>query len=264
MKNLLELKNARRVLIEGNLSSRTAGLPRSRATRCSSPSATQEGRAPWATIEDVTFRNNIVKHSAGGINILGFDNNAPSRTASDISIENNLFDDINHREWGGNGLFLQIGNGAANVVVDHNTVVHTGNLITAYGAQPRDAFIRFPASASPTTWRQHNAYGIFGNGVGLGNQAITAYFPDSVFASNVLAGGQAVPLSGRELLSFGDAVDGGLHRRGEGRFPAVAAKRLSPGRHRRRRSRRQPRPAQPRTGGSGSVTGSSSRCSLIL
>ena len=44
------------------------------------------GRAPWATIEDVTFRSNVVKHTAGGINILGFDSTAESRTASGISM----------------------------------------------------------------------------------------------------------------------------------------------------------------------------------
>ena len=101
------------------------------------------GRAPWATIEHVTFRNNIVRHSAGGINILGYDSTAESQTASGITIENNLFEDINHRQWGGNGLFLQIGNGATNVTVDHNTVLQTGNIVTAYG-RSKGAFIPIP------------------------------------------------------------------------------------------------------------------------
>jgi hypothetical protein len=146
------------------------------------------GRAPWATIEDVTFRSNVVKHAAGGINILGFDSTAESRTASGISIENNLFDDVDHRKWGGNGLFLQIGNGAAKVTVDHNTVVQTGNVITAYG-RSRGAFIKIPGFRFTNNVAPHNAYGIFGSSAGYGASAIAAYFPDSVIASNVLAGG---------------------------------------------------------------------------
>ena len=136
VKNLLELKNARRVRIEGNQlennwSAAQPGYAVLFTVRNSG------GRAPWATIEDVTFRNNVVRHSAGGINILGYDSDEPSQTATGIAIENNLFEDINHRQWGGNGLFLQIGNGATNVTVDHNTVLQTGNIITAYGRSQR-------------------------------------------------------------------------------------------------------------------------------
>ncbi len=136
VKNLLELKNARRVLIEGNQLENcwTAAQPGYAVLFTVRNSG---GRAPWATIEEVVFRSNIVRHSAGGINILGFDSTAESRTASGISIENNLFEDINHRSWGGNGLFLQIGNAPANVTVDHNTVLQTGNVITAYGRSKR-------------------------------------------------------------------------------------------------------------------------------
>ncbi len=142
VKNLLELKNARRVRIEGNQlencwSAAQPGYAVLFTVRNSG------GRAPWATIEDVTFRNNVVRHSAGGINILGYDSDEPSQTATGIAIENNLFEDINHRQWGGNGLFLQIGNGATNVTVDHNTVLQTGNIITAYG-RLKGAFIPIP------------------------------------------------------------------------------------------------------------------------
>ncbi len=37
----------------------------------------------------------------------------------------------------------------------------------------------------------HNAYGIFGSGAGYGKGAIIAFFPDSVIASNVMAGGSS-------------------------------------------------------------------------
>jgi len=30
----------------------------------------QDGGAPWASIEDVTFRGNVIRHAGGGVNIL--------------------------------------------------------------------------------------------------------------------------------------------------------------------------------------------------
>jgi hypothetical protein len=189
VKNLLELKNARRVLIEGNLiencwSAAQPGYAVLFTVRNSG------GRAPWATIENVMFRNNHVRHAGGAINILGFDNTAPSQTARGITIQNNLFEDINHRTWGGNGFFLQIGNGPINVTVDHNTIMHTGNVITAYGGT-RSAPRAIPGFRFTNNLAAHNAYGIFGNGIGVGMKAIETFFPDGVIRSNVLAGGQS-------------------------------------------------------------------------
>ena len=214
VKNLLELKNARRVLIEGNRlencwSAAQPGYAVLFTVRNSG------GRAPWATIEEVVFRNNVVSHSAGGINILGFDSASETRTATGIAIENNLFEDINHRTWGGNGLFLQVGNGPANVTVDHNTVVQTGNVVTAYGRRG-GSYITIPGFRFTNNIVPHNAYGIFGSSAGYGAAAISAYFPDAVFASNVLAGGPAsrypagnfFPSVAQMMADFTDAARG--------------------------------------------------------
>jgi hypothetical protein len=189
VKNLLELKNARDVIIEGNVLENCwvaaqSGYAVLFTVRNSG------GRAPWAIVENVIFRHNRVSHAAGGINILGFDSTAESQTARNIAIHNNLFADINHRNWGGSGTFLQVGNSPADLTVDHNTIMQSGNVVTVYGSnggarRPVPGF-RFTNNMSP-----HNAYGIFGNSVGVGTRAIEAYFPDSVIRANVLAGGQA-------------------------------------------------------------------------
>ena len=189
VKNLLELKSGRRVVIEGNLIEYcwTAAQP---GYAVLFTVRNQDGRAPWTTIENVTFRNNLVRNAAGGINILGKDNNNESGIATNIAIRNNLFYNINHKMWGGNGALLQIGERATNVTVDHNTILHTGNIVTAYGdtrgvPKPMPGF-RFTNNIAP-----HNAYGIFGNALGVGTKAMNAYFPDGVFRSNVMAGGQS-------------------------------------------------------------------------
>jgi hypothetical protein len=187
VKNLFELKNARRVQVDGNLfennwSDAQVGFAILFTVRASGP------RANWSTIEDVTFENNLVRHVAGGINILGFDTGARSQQARNLVIRNNLFYDVDHENWGGNGWFLQVGEEPADILVEHNTIVQSGNLVTAYGgtrAAPRT--IRRFRFLNNIGW--HNQFGLFGNGIGIGLPAIAAYFPDGEFAGNVLAGG---------------------------------------------------------------------------
>lgn len=189
IKNLLELKNARRVLIEGNLLERNwsaaqVGFAVLFTVRSSGP------RAPWSTVEDVTFQHNIVRGVAGGINILGHDTQAVSRQARNILIRNNLFTDVDHVSWGGNGVFLQVGEAPADITVEQNTVLQSGNVVTAYGgtrATPRPIHgFRFRNNIA-----RHNQYGILGNAQGFGQPAIDAYFPDGEVTGNVFAGGPA-------------------------------------------------------------------------
>jgi Right handed beta helix region len=189
VKNLLELKNARFVQIDGNLiennwSGGQAGFAVVFTVRA------QGTHAPWTTIEHVRFENNVVRHSGSGINILGYDDTAPSQQARDIVIRNNLFTDIDHRTWGGAGIFVQMGDEPADVHIEHNTVLQSGNIIAVYGgtaAAPRQATgFRFASNIV-----LHNTYGIFGNNVGTGNPAIATYFPGSVIVGNAIAGGKA-------------------------------------------------------------------------
>jgi hypothetical protein len=182
VKNILELKNARRVLIEGNLFENNwvdaqSGFAVLLTVR------NQDGAAPWSVVEDVAFRNNIVRHSAGAISILGHDDNHPSEQVKRVLIENNLFEDIGAKRWGNNGRFLQIADTLA-VTIDHNTALHTGNIITAYGA-PSKEFV-FTNNITP-----HNEYGVMGDGSSVGNTTLARYFPGHVFKKNVIAGGRS-------------------------------------------------------------------------
>jgi hypothetical protein len=189
MKNLFELKNARNVLITGNLIENNwakdqSGFAILFTVRAHSTSA------PWTTIEHVRFENNVVRHTGSAINVLGYDDTYPSKQLRDLVIRNNLFTDINQVAWGGTGIFLQIGDEAADVHVEHNTVMQSGNAVMVYGGTPAAPRVargfRFTSNIA-----RHNTYGIFGNGVGTGNPAIATYFPGGVVVGNVLAGGTA-------------------------------------------------------------------------
>lgn len=188
VKNLFELKNARRVLIEGNLFETHWQDAQPGYAIVFTPRG-ERGRAPWSTVEDVTFRYNIVRDVAAVFNLLGKDDAGASGRLRRLHITDNLFYRIDRSAWGGNGAFMQIGEGPADVVVDHNTIVQSGNVITAYGGT-REA----PAPANGFVFRNnlvlHNANGVIGQGRGIGNDTLTAFFPEGIFARNALAGGR--------------------------------------------------------------------------
>jgi hypothetical protein len=197
VKNLFELKNARRVLVEENLfeynwEDGQAGYAILFTPRNSG------GRAPWVTVEDVTFRNNVIRHVSAGVNILGRDGR-PSGRAERINIVNNLFYNVDGEEWGGNGFFLLIGEGPASVIVEHNTIVHSGNVISAYGgtrAEPSQIEgFRFRSNIA-----HHNRFGVHGSGRAVGMDTLEVYFPRADFSHNALAGGRASDYPGDNLF----------------------------------------------------------------
>ncbi len=183
VKNLFELKNAARVLVDGNVFENT-WLDAQVGFAILFTVRNQDGAAPWSVVRDVTFTNNIVRHAAGGVNILGLDNLHPSQPTARVRIANNLFDDLGAAPWGGNVPLFQILSGPADVTVDHNTGLHTGNVISAGGEGATGFVYRNNLTA-------HNEYGVIGDDAGPGLSTLTRYFPGAVFARNVLAGGPA-------------------------------------------------------------------------
>ena len=183
VKNLLELKNARRVLIEGNVLEGN-WLQAQNGFAILFTVRNQGGRATWSVVEDVTFASNVVRHAAAGINMHGRDDNFPSQQTGRIAIRNNLFEDIGGARWGGGGTLFQIINGTANVVIEHNTAFQTGNIITTEGA-PHEGFV-YRQNLTP-----HNEYGITGAGTGVGGATFDRFFPRAVIEKNVIVGGSA-------------------------------------------------------------------------
>jgi len=185
VKNLIELKNARRVTItrntfEYNWQGGQSGYAVVFTVR------NQDGGCPWCQVEQVTFQQNIVRHSAAGIQILGYDNNHPSQQTRGIVVRNNLFADIDSKNWGGNGYFLSLTGGARDVTIDHNTIIqdHASGIVQADGAQ----VLGFVFT---NNLAKHNNYGIIGTNHSAGNDSIGAFMPGSDINRNVMAGGTA-------------------------------------------------------------------------
>ena len=182
VKNLLELKNARRVAINGNLLE--YNWPQAQnGFAILFTVRNQDGGAPWSTIEDVTFTNNLIRHVAAGINMLGRDDNNQSQQAKRIAIRNNLFLDVGG-SWG-NGRLFQLLDGVSGVTIDHNTAFQTGGIVFGGDHAPHPAFV----FQNNVVMLKEN--GVIGSSAGEGNDTLKRYFPDAVFRRNIIIGGTA-------------------------------------------------------------------------
>jgi len=92
-KNLFELKSARRVLVDGNIMENNWVDAQTGEAVLFTPRS-QDGTNPWAAIQDITFTNNIVRHSAAAFNIMSDDDRNISQQLQRVMIKNNLLADI--------------------------------------------------------------------------------------------------------------------------------------------------------------------------
>jgi hypothetical protein len=192
VKNLFELKNAQDVLVEGNVMENCWVADQNGYAIVLTP-RNQSGGAPWAVVQRVTVRNNLVRHAAGGVNILGTDDEHPSQLTNNITIRDNVFDDLG-LAWGSGSRTFQAGAGGDAITFDHNTVDSTDTIVLSlYGGTPTAPVVltRFTYTNNMS---EHATYGIFASGMAPDLPSITAYLPGGVVTRNVLAGGTASKL----------------------------------------------------------------------
>jgi hypothetical protein len=190
VKNAFELKNARRVLVEGNVienvwSAAQTGYAVLFTVR------NQDGRGPWSVVEDVTFRYNIIRHAGGAINVLGYDNIHPSQQTKRLQIAHNLVYDVDKSRWGGTGDFIQLGAMPSDISIENNTVFHGGTALRLYGGKTPSGGHEIERLVFRNNAMKHNEYGIKGDGMNSGHSSIAKYLPGSVVQHNILAGGPA-------------------------------------------------------------------------
>jgi len=183
VKNLFELKNAKNVVIDGNVFENNwadgqAGQGILLTVR------NQECTAPYSTVQNITFTNNTVKNALGALNFLGKDNEAEpafgkcplatggSVRGTGVTLNNNLFNNINGSWLTQNGFY--------NVSASRNTHVQNGNLTTLYGEQSQ-------GFSYTTNLTIDHDYGIFGDGGTVGTSALDKYTPGWVMTGNVIA-----------------------------------------------------------------------------
>jgi hypothetical protein len=191
VKNLFELKNARRVLVAGNVLENCWGDAQT-GFAINLKSANQEGGAPWSVTQDVTLTDNVVRHAGAAITVEGRDPGGAVSFTHRVTVSDNLFDDIDGPAWKGPGTFLQVlrgspapdgsRDGPADLIVDHDTAFQSGNVITADEA-PSHRF-QYTNTITP-----HNRYGVKGSDVATGLDTLRTFFPGGLFTHNVLVHG---------------------------------------------------------------------------
>lgn len=190
IKNLLEFKNAQRVLVEGNVLEHNWAQAQSGYGVVMTPRS-QAGQFPWCTVANITFRYNLYQHSGSGFNIAGEDDTGISQPSQFISIHDNLMLDINGPAWGdADGKLYQLVDGSNgsnllppnNIIIDHNTGFQSGDIISL-GAQLNNPILNFVFT---NNIQPHNTYGIVGTGTGVGNNTILTYFSVPIITANVM------------------------------------------------------------------------------
>jgi Carbohydrate binding module (family 6) len=180
VKNLIELKNAQRVVFDGNVLENNWQAGQVGYAVMLTP-RNQDGRAPWSTVQHIRFTNNVVRHVAAVFDMLGTDNLHPSQPLTDVVIRNNLFVDVSAAKWGGNGqIVLTIG--GSNITIDHNTAFTDGTSFLYADSRTVSNFV-FTNNIMPD-----NKWGIMGSGASPGNGTIAMYYPGSTFLKNVFIG----------------------------------------------------------------------------
>ena len=186
MKNLLEFKAARRVLVTGNIFENNPAKSQNGFALLITP-RNQNGTAPWTVTSDIAIVGNRFINVGSGFNIAGRDSR-PTLMTERILVRDNIVG-VTGLD-GADGRAFQFINGGSDYIVTHNTIINTAlppafpdsDVALAQSAVKINNFV-FTNNLSTLT-----PYGFFGSAVGEGARALNTYFSNWTFARNVLVG----------------------------------------------------------------------------
>jgi hypothetical protein len=183
VKNLLELKLGRRVLIEGNIFENNWLAAQDGEGIVITP-RNQDGGAPWSATQDITIRLNRILNVGKGINIGGMDDDYRSQRTRRVLIENNVLE-VTGLEHATARIFQFVA-GPDNITVRHNTgfTIPGGASVMAALLPPKTDQFDFHDNLLSL-----GSYGFFGDAVGEGLPALAAYFSNYSFLRNAVIGG---------------------------------------------------------------------------
>jgi IPT/TIG domain/Putative Ig domain len=187
VKNLLEFKNAQRVLVDGNIFENNWTMAQTGTAVLFTPRA-EFGKMPWDVVQDITFTHNLVQHAAGAFDMLGIDDTDKTTTGivrmRRALIKDNLLLDISKTNWTGYGALFELLSGVNSITIDHNTGFSDHFFALADGV---------PSSKLVFTNNivERGEAGFVGSGTAEGTAALTKFAPAAVFSYNVIVGGNS-------------------------------------------------------------------------
>jgi Abnormal spindle-like microcephaly-assoc'd, ASPM-SPD-2-Hydin len=186
VKNLLEFKNAQRVLIQGNVLEYSWGDAQVGFALLFTVRG-ENGTCTWCTVQDMTTTYNLIQHAASGIETTGADDSSMSLPDSRILIQNNVLMDINGTTWNGDGRgILSLTSGglanlpANNITVDHNSIF-ASTVVLYLGDSGK-----IPTYQFTNNMAAYGLYGIIGGGTGTGSAALSTYITSVVYNDIVM------------------------------------------------------------------------------
>jgi len=197
VKATFELKHGRRVLFENNVLENHWVDAQVGFAILLQTLADNNTSWAWTTVQDVMIRNNVIKNSTGGANILGRvaynGGTLPSNPTSRVALVNNLWIEVGRDPINGSdGRLLQLLGDLSDATMVNNTFTlsqgRAQHVVTFDGRVSSRTVIAnnvFPSST----------YGIWGSGKGTGTAALNYYAPDGITIGNVIPGqpGNAYP-----------------------------------------------------------------------
>jgi hypothetical protein len=183
VKNLFEIKNGRNVVLAGNLlENNWVGADQHGVAIVLTPRG-EDGTAPWATVENVTIRDNVIRHVGGAVAVLGFDTGGPSQQSTNIAIVNNVFEDV-RADYAFDVVRLVQFTEVAGLELRHNTFQLAGSfdILRTYGNPTTDFVYADNVIAYGTgVWSE----------CGLDQAALDCLLPGAVFSGNLILGAPA-------------------------------------------------------------------------
>jgi hypothetical protein len=182
-KNLLELKNATRVLIEGNVFD-GSWLDAQTGWAIIIKSANQGGGCRWCRSTDVTIRRNIIRNAGAGINIAARgDNPATDTTSRRVLISEVVMDNINVAPFNGDGRGLQLLSETYNVTVERTVLAGSlqASMMLDKGSGSLNATFR------DNVWSR-GSYGVLSTGTNPGTASLTRGAPEFTWTNNFMVG----------------------------------------------------------------------------
>src|SRR5690606_621670 len=179
VKNLFELKNAQRVLVEGNIMENN-WLDGQTGFAVVLKSANQSAGCDWCVVQDVTFRYNLIANSPGGVSLMATQASTGGTAvpANDLSIVHNLFREVATAGQGGAQRRFQMLGRLSDVIIEHNTALGDG-IILAFDGAPAERLV----FANNLVTR--GTYGVIGTARAEGHASLQHFAPGAMFRGNV-------------------------------------------------------------------------------
>ncbi|MEO5816102.1 MAG: Ig-like domain-containing protein [Gemmatimonadaceae bacterium] len=134
VKNLFEIKNARRVLVDGNILENNWAAAQG-GSAINLKSVNQGGTCRWCIASDITFSRNLIKNIGSGFNLTGYDAAATGSPTpmTRVTITGNVITGINSGMFDGDGRAFLINNNPIDLVISHNTAPDPTNMAVTFG-----------------------------------------------------------------------------------------------------------------------------------